>query len=97
MAEESGIPMADNAPSGAMTDEDSTSGFIQPIEIQEEMESQPVHFMVDLLPKRLRAAAEDLGAFIGAQGDDIVFVPNATTGVNAVLRWYPLLAQKAVI
>ena len=38
MAEESGIPVADDAPAGAMTDEDSTSGFIQPIEIQEEME-----------------------------------------------------------
>lgn len=66
-------------------------------EIQEEMESQPVHFMVDLLPKRLRAAAEDLGAFIGAQGDDIVFVPNATTGVNAVLRWYPLQSGDRVL
>jgi isopenicillin-N epimerase len=55
-------------------------------EVQDEMERQPVHFMMETLPGRLRAAADDLGSFIGAKGEDVVFVPNATTGVNAVLR-----------
>ena len=35
---------------------------------------------------RLRVAATDVAAFLGARGDDLVFVDNATTGANAVLR-----------
>lgn len=41
---------------------------------------------------RTRAAADAVAAFLGARGDDLVFVDNATTGVNAVLRsidWRP--------
>jgi isopenicillin-N epimerase len=37
-------------------------------------------------PTLLRAAAERVGTFLGARGDDIVFVDNASSGVNAVLR-----------
>jgi len=37
-------------------------------------------------PTRLRAAAESVGAFLGANGYDIAFVDNASAGVNAVLR-----------
>ena len=35
---------------------------------------------------RLRAAADAVADFVGAEGRDVVFVDNATTGVNAVLR-----------
>ena len=41
-------------------------------------------------PTRLRRAAADVAAFVGAHGDDLVFVDNATTGVNAVLRSFRL-------
>jgi isopenicillin-N epimerase len=34
----------------------------------------------------LDASRRSLAAFVGAQADELVFVPNATTGVNAVLR-----------
>lgn len=39
---------------------------------------------------RLRLAARDVAAFLGAHGDDLVFVDNITTGANAVLRSFPL-------
>jgi len=35
---------------------------------------------------RLREAAAPVAAFLGARADDLVFVPNVTTGTNAVLR-----------
>jgi isopenicillin-N epimerase len=50
------------------------------------LEAQPVRFMQNELPKRLRATAARLAAFLGARGEDLVFVDNATAGVNAVLR-----------
>jgi isopenicillin-N epimerase len=34
----------------------------------------------------VRAAADEVGAFVGAKGDDLVFTDNASTGINAVLR-----------
>ncbi len=51
-----------------------------------ELERQPVDFLWRSLPARLAAARAALGAFIGAEPDDLALVPNATTGVNAVLR-----------
>lgn len=50
------------------------------------MEAQPSVFMRSILPEALRASAEALAAFLGAEGEDLVFVDNATTGCNAVLR-----------
>jgi isopenicillin-N epimerase len=38
----------------------------------------------------LRIAASAMAAFLGARGEDLVFVDNATTGANAVLRSFPL-------
>ena len=35
---------------------------------------------------RLREAAARVAGFLGASGDDLVFVDNASSGVNAVLR-----------
>src|SRR5580658_780662 len=51
-----------------------------------EMEREPVDFLVAKLPGRLNAARETLAAFLGARPEDLVFVTNATAGVNAVLR-----------
>ncbi len=39
---------------------------------------------------RIRKAANAVAAFVGVRGDDLVFVDNATTGVNAVMRSFPL-------
>src|SRR5690349_2322708 len=37
-------------------------------------------------PTIVRQAAEAIAPWFGARGSDVVFVDNATTGVNAVLR-----------
>jgi isopenicillin-N epimerase len=50
------------------------------------MEAQPVQFLARDLPGLLAAARERLGAFIGADPDDLAFVTNATGAVNAVVR-----------
>jgi isopenicillin-N epimerase len=50
------------------------------------MEAQPTRFFARELPAALREAATTLAQFVKAQPDDIAFVPNATTGCNAVLR-----------
>lgn len=50
------------------------------------MEAEPVRFMQRELPAALRNAAGIFAGFLGARGEDLVFVDNATTGVNTVLR-----------
>jgi len=50
------------------------------------IDSEPVRFFRLELEDYLDAAREKLADFVGADRDGIVFVPNATTGVNAVLR-----------
>ena len=43
-------------------------------------------FLVRELPGLLADARAALGGFVGADADDLAFVPNATAGVNAVVR-----------
>jgi isopenicillin-N epimerase len=54
--------------------------------LREEMEREPVRFLAREIEPRLDAARAPLAEFVGAAPDDIAFVPNATTGVNSVLR-----------
>jgi isopenicillin-N epimerase len=54
--------------------------------LRAELERQPVEFMVRQLPGLLDAARGHLAEFLGADTAGLAFVPNATTGVNAVLR-----------
>jgi isopenicillin-N epimerase len=55
-------------------------------ELRERLERQPVQFFVRDLEGLLDEARAALAAFVGARGENLVFVPNATSGVNAVLR-----------
>ena len=50
------------------------------------MEAQPTRFFFLEVPGALREAAGALARFLSAEAEDVVFVPNATTGANAVLR-----------
>jgi isopenicillin-N epimerase len=53
---------------------------------QDRMERQPTRFMSTVYTTAIRDAAAALGSFLNAAGSDLVFVDNATTGCNAVLR-----------
>jgi len=53
---------------------------------RERMENQPVRFMSKELPTALREAAAALAQYLGTAGENLVFVDNATTGINTVLR-----------
>jgi isopenicillin-N epimerase len=53
---------------------------------RQHMEAQPVRFLMHEMEPRLDAARAELGAFVGANTDDLVFVNNATTAVNTVVR-----------
>lgn len=68
--------------------------------IRDEIERQPSLFLLRELTKvgvgqprsdkpRMRQVADIVAPFLGARGDDLVFVDNATTGANAVLRSFP--------
>lgn len=54
--------------------------------LRRELEREPVDFLSHSLPARLDAARAELSAFLGADSADLVFVPNATTAVNTILR-----------
>ena len=53
--------------------------------LRAEMEANPVAFLGRGLEDRLAAAREAVGAFVGADPDDLAFVPNATAGIATVL------------
>src|SRR5919106_4603330 len=53
---------------------------------QLELEHQPVLFLARRLEGLLAEARAALGEYVGADPDDLVFVPNATAGVN-VAAW----------
>ena len=54
------------------------------------LEREPVDFLARELGGRLAEARAALGLFIGADPEGLVFIPNATTAVNAALRSWPL-------
>jgi isopenicillin-N epimerase len=53
---------------------------------QRELERQPVDFLARRFVERMRQAREDLAAYVHCAPDDLVYVPNATTGVNTAAR-----------
>src|SRR4030095_160831 len=72
--------------------------------IRDQIETRPSQFMLRELTSitvgvprpqekpQMRAAADRVAEFVGARGDDLAFVDNATTGANAVARsfdWKP--------
>jgi isopenicillin-N epimerase len=54
--------------------------------LRQRLERQPLKFFSRDFEALLDQARQILAEFVGADSEDLVFVPNATTGVNAVLR-----------
>ena len=75
--------------------------------LREEMERQPSRFMLRELAgempapwrrmSRIREASDLVAGFVGSRPDDLVFVPNVTTGINAVLGSVPLAQGDEVV
>jgi isopenicillin-N epimerase len=55
-------------------------------ELQRELERNPVEFLARRFDELTAGSRTALAAFLGARPDDLVFVPNATAGLNAVIR-----------
>src|SRR2546428_314292 len=53
---------------------------------QLELERQPVEFLGRRFVELMRDARAALAEYIGADAEDVVYVPNATTGLNVVAR-----------
>ena len=58
--------------------------------LQVELEHDLGTFLSRKASDRLAAARESLGAFVGANPEDLAFVPNVTEALNSILRSMPL-------
>lgn len=75
--------------------------------IRDDIERHPARFMLRELSgsmpapwrtePRIREAARAVAAFVGARPEDFAFVPNVTTGLNAVLQSMPLAAGDEIL
>jgi isopenicillin-N epimerase len=76
--------------------------------IRDEMVRQPSRFLLRELAAvgvgirnpgrpRMRVAADAVAEFVGARGQDLVFVDNATSGVNAVLRSFDFRSEDEIL
>lgn len=66
-------------------------------ELRARLEREPVLVMARELEGLLDGARTELAEFLGAEAEDVVFVPNATTAVNAVLRSMTLTPDDEIL
>jgi isopenicillin-N epimerase len=66
-------------------------------ELQRELERNPTEFLGRRFHERMAEARAALAGFVGARPDDLVFVPNATAGLNAVIRSLRLEPEDEVL
>ncbi len=64
---------------------------------QLELERQPVEFLGRRADELLANARAALAAYLNTDRDNIVFVPNATMGLNTVARSLPLKAGDEIL
>jgi len=66
-------------------------------ELRARLEREPVRFFTREAPALFAAARESVGRFVGADPAGLAFVPNATYGINSVLRSLPIEAGDELI
>ena len=64
---------------------------------QRELESQPVEFLGRRSDGLLDEAREVLGEYLACHADDLVYIPNASVGMNMVARSIPLKAGDEIL
>lgn len=64
---------------------------------QERLDRNPMQFFVREVEAAWEDARDTLAEFVGARGDDLVFVDNATAGMNVVADSFPLKAGDEVL
>lgn len=64
---------------------------------QDEMERNPLEFLSRRSAALLRDSREQLAAYLGAQADHLVYVPNATTAVNTIAQSLALKPSDEVL
>lgn len=57
---------------------------------QIKLERQPVQFILHEMFNELEHARENLGTYLNANAEDLVFIPNVTFGINIIARSLPL-------
>jgi isopenicillin-N epimerase len=76
--------------------------------MRDEIETNPAYYLLreiagrhaglrDMGEPRTRRAAREVATFVGARGEDLVFVDNTTTAANAVLRSFGLRAGDEIV
>jgi isopenicillin-N epimerase len=64
---------------------------------QVELEKEPIQFVTVKVPHLLKKSREALGKFIGAEADNLVFVPNPSTAYNIVIKNLKLCAGDEIL
>lgn len=64
---------------------------------QRRLERQPVKFLQREVSSYLKEARAALGTYLNVSGDDLIYVPNATFGVNVVARSLDLTSGDEVL
>jgi isopenicillin-N epimerase len=64
---------------------------------QDALDSQPMNFFVRELEPNLRLARERVAQFVGTTADNLIFVENATVGMNIIADSFPLAAGDEVL
>ena len=64
---------------------------------QDAIDSQPMDFFVRQLEPAWRAARDRLAAFVGAASGDLIFVDNATVGMNIIADSFPITTGDEVL
>ena len=65
--------------------------------LQRELEREPTDFFTRRFDEAIRNARAALAAFVGARGDDLVFTPNATSALNAVIRSLRIRPEEEIL